>query len=223
MRRAPARRARRASRSCRRRRARRTGRGGRVVRVVGHGGIMPHPLPFHRMRFVITGAAGMLGQDLVAAAGARRSRGGGVLARRARHHRSPQSVRRALTRRGRTWWSTARRGRTSTGPRAAGAGALAVNGAGAGNVARAAAARRRVDDPRLERLRVRRRQALAIRGIGRGRAGVVVRPLEAGRGARGGATRRPSATRSCARHGCSAPAVRAFRRRSCGSRASAMS
>ena len=45
----------------------------------------------------------------------------------------------------------------------------AVNGAGAGNVARAAAAVGRVDDPRLERLRVRRHQALAVRGVRSGR------------------------------------------------------
>ena len=53
--------------------------------------------------------------------------------------------------------------------------AHAVNGVGAGNVARGRRRRRGVDDPRLDRLRVRRAQARALRGVRPGLAPVGLR------------------------------------------------
>ena len=67
--------------------------------------------------------------------------------------------------------------------------ALAVNGAGAGHVAAAAQRRRGMDDPRLHRLRVRRRQARAVPGVRPGRAALGLRALQAGGRARGGGQR----------------------------------
>ena len=64
---------------------------------------------------------------------------------------------------------------------------------------------RSVDHPHLERLRVRRNQALAVPGIRPGRTAVGLRSLQARGRARGWPPRRPIATRSSAPHGCSAP------------------
>ena len=76
--------------------------------------------------------------------------------------------------------------------------ATAINGAGAGNVAAAAPRGRRVRRPRLDRLRVRRDRARAVRRVGGDRAGERIRPLQARGRARRRARPRPARTRSCA-------------------------
>ncbi len=164
-------------------------RTGRVVagRGRGHGGMIAHPSTLatdairdHRR-----------GRDARAGLGGRRSsrraRSGRVLTRRVGHHRRG-SRRRTSLRDARpdvvvncAAWTDVdgaeqRRGRGARGER---------------RRRRQRRARRRgvrrMDDPRLQRLRVRRDQALAVRRVRSGRAAVVVRPLEAGRRARGGA------------------------------------
>ena len=57
---------------------------------------------------------------------------------------------------------------------------------------------------RVHRLRVRRHEGRAVRRVGRPEPAVGLRPVEAGRRARG----RPRPTRSCARRGCAAPTGR---------------
>ena len=100
--------------------------------------------------------------------------------------------------------------------------ALAVNGAGAGNVARAAAAcgawtihvsSDYVFDGTKRSPYVESDAVGPASSYGRSKLA----------GEREVAAHAPAATRSCARRGCSAPAVRASRRRSFGSPASATS
>ena len=83
--------------------------------------------------------------------------------------------------------------------------ATPVNADGARNVAEAAGAR----DLRLDRLRLRRREARAVRRVRPVGAALGVRPLEArGRASHRGRERGPAS--SCAPRGCSAPAARNF-------------
>ena len=132
------------------------------------------------VRWLVTGAGGMLGQDLVAALRGRSDASVTAADReRARHHRRR---RRSPTRSPATrWWSTRPRGPTSTAPRTDEADATAVNGTGAEHLARACAAAGAVLAPRLHRLRLRRRRH---RAVPRGRAdrpGQRVRPQQTGR------------------------------------------
>ena len=147
-------------------------------------------LLFSAMRILITGAAGMLGHDLVGARSAPDtcSRAG---SRRARHHRSRRG--RVRGARGSARCRHQLRGvherRRRRDERRAGARRQRRGR----RQRRARGGRsRRVDDPRLERLRVRRRKARAVRRVRRSRAGVAVRALEARR--RAGGRRRPRRT-----------------------------
>ncbi len=109
--------------------------------VLGHGGIIAHPrgLPLHAMRFAITGAAGMLGQDLVVAA---TSAGHGVVAlSRAELDISDRSaVDDALHGACADVVVNCAAWTNVDGAETSPEDALHVNGTGAGNVARAAAA-----------------------------------------------------------------------------------
>ena len=137
----------------------------------------------------------MLGQDVRAAARRRATSRSRCRARRARHRR--RGRRRRCASRARA--PDAGRSTAPRGPNVDGAGVPTgrrrsrSTAPGPGNVARAAAAAGRVDDPRLQRLRVRRRQARAVRRVRPDRAAVGLRPLEARRRARGRARRRPTA------------------------------
>ena len=99
----------------------------------------------------------------------------GAQPRRARHHRRRRGAgggRRRRAGRGRQLRRVHRRRRR---PRPTVAAAHAVNGEGAGHVAAAAAAARRVDGPRLHRLRVRRHRHPPVRGVRSGRPALAVR------------------------------------------------
>ncbi len=90
------------------------------------------------MRVLVTGAGGMLGRDVVAAAARAATTCVGLTHARARHHRrAARSPRRSRAAR-RTRSSTAPPGPTSTAPRRDEARRFAVNADGAGNLARAA-------------------------------------------------------------------------------------
>ncbi len=110
-------------------------------------------------RYLVTGAAGMLGHDLQQALAGR-----DVTAldpRRPRHHRpATRSPRRSPAT---TWSSTPPRTRRSTTPRRTRTTAFAVNARGAGEPGRAAAAGRREARARLDRLRLRRHGTDAVR------------------------------------------------------------
>ena len=83
--------------------------------------------------------------------------------------------------------------------------AVAVNGDGAGNVARGGGAQWGVDDPRLDRLRVRRPQDDAVPRVRPRRPDLGLRPIEARRRARGRSRRARQRTRSSVPRGSSAP------------------
>ena len=177
-----------------------------------------------RMRLLITGAGGMLGQDLVGA-GVAAGHEMTALTRGELDITDAESARRAIvparSRRGdQLRGLDRRRRRRERRPSAA----LAVNGTGAGNVAARGGRGRRLDDPRSRPTTCSTgHKRDAVRRVRPGRAALRVRPLEARRRARGGRARRPTATRSSAPRGCSASAAAASRRRSCGSRPSATS
>ena len=159
------------------------------------------------MRLLVTGAAGMLGQRVVADArgarlGGRRHRPG-----RRRPHRSSAGRRRSCRARAPTRSSTARPSPTSTAPRSARTWRLAVNRDASANVAAAAAAvGARVvavsTDYVFDGVDGR-----AVRRVRPDRPARRLRPHEARRRERASPQAAPT-TRSPARRGCSAPAAR---------------
>ena len=147
------------------------------------------------MRILVTGAAGMLGRDVVHAARAAEHEvvalaradldvtDAGSVDRVLADHRPGAVINCAA-------WTDV------DGAEEREAAALAVNAAGAGNVARAAAAAGASRRPRLDRLRVRRAQERALRRIRPDRAALRLRAHEAGRRGRGRGRRRPARHRA---------------------------
>ena len=134
-------------------------------------------------RWLVTGAGGMLGRDLVAVLTARGEPVTGLDRGRPGRHRRRRGQRCASPRAGRTSWSTARPGPRSTTPRPTRNEALAVNGARRGEPGRGLRGSRRPPGAGLHRLRVRRGAGAALRGGRRPGAAHRLRAHQAGRGA----------------------------------------
>ena len=167
------------------------------------------------MRLLVVGAYGMLGREVVAAAGAAGHNVDRARRRHDRHRRRPSSRPRSSPATRRTPSSTAPPSPTSTARRTRRTSRSTVNGDGRREPRRRGRRGRRADRPHLDRLRLPRRRDRALRRVRRDRPAHGLRAHEARR--RAGRRRAPTrTTRSRAPRGCSAPTARTSSTRSCG-------
>ena len=172
------------------------------------------------MRLLLTGAAGMLGQDVTAAA----TRAGHDVTPLSRHEldvRDAHATRVAIAAARPHAVINCAAWTDVDGAEANEAEATELNGAAAGHVADGGPARRRVRGPgldglRLRRDRARRRTPSPPRSVRRAPTAAPSSPAS-----RPSPPRRPARTRSSAPPGCSAPAAATSSPPCCGSRASA--
>ncbi len=182
--------------------------------IVGDNSEMRDP-----MRVLVAGAGGMLGTD---GRRARRAAGHEVIALSRGPTSTSPAGRPSRTRSRRsapTRWSTAPPTPTSTEPRTTRRPRCSSTTTARRCSSTRGGRARREDPLRLQRLRLRRQQARALRRIGRDRADLGLRALQAGRRDLG-RDRQPPSPASSARPGSSAPTGRTSSRRCCASRAS---